>query len=347
MFKVGYSIKVYSKESMSDSRLGEIFKSRQRDLFSDWRDLLQSWGGFQNALSEEIIDYIFHYDKGSLAPDKWDYYEPVRNLVDEQSSREIKNILHVPGMSLLFKRIKKSKNEIAIYNDTDDFLRIPTRGGAHFRHRIGSIYQTNLTLWFGRDAYKNPDECKNILEDLCRIAKTDFGYIEVWDTRELKYDMLDMHLDEVLGVESRYRRLAQKLYDWIGEYANSNSEAFTSGISGYLPIERSFKTFLKQSYHILSSLCERYYPGIRYGLLFDSNSLIKNALDQSFSRIMKDTDTNLFSDLGAVISAVNLPELYTGVGYKATQVEIPEIWDKPFYTLEPPVPNSSPMLLFL
>lgn len=320
----------------------EIYRLGQEDTYSDWNSVCQEWGGFKNTLAENIVNFMFDERADLLRPDRWEYYEPIRTPVDEYSKDIIKNSLCIPGAMVLLKRIQRPKYTAMICNKTKTFIRKNLR--SQFGQRASSVYQSTIHITYSKNTKVSIDDKIDVLKKLSFLFKTDFGYLEDCETEEVLYDLFKTHQDEAIGVDKKYRVLTRKLFDWMGDYYSSKSEAVVSCFYG--PMEESFQPHVRQMLKILSLLIRHYYPSLYCAVLFRHAGLLP--LSQIYRLIIDRCSSDVvLKSIEFFISFSDPISLYESVGYKATQVEIPEIWDKPFYTLEPPVPNSSPMLLFL
>ena len=339
-----YVITVHSKESLSDNRLIDLLRSGKNGSNLDLDSLCQEWGGFENTLADNILEFLFNYGDGFLMPDRWGYYEPIKIPVDVNSKNEIKDFICTPGTIVMLKRIRRPKYEAMIFNKSDIFLRQGMLKGRPFLRSSASVYQSSMALIFSKTYKVSIDLQKAIIKELGVLFKTDFGYLEDRETGEVLYDSFASHPDETLGMNKKYKILVRELLDWMEDYHDSKSDAYVSYFNG--PMEESFQPHVRQMLKILSSLIRHYYPSLYCAVLFRHAGLLP--LSQIYRLIIDRCSSDVvLKSIEFFISYSDPISLYESVGYKATRVEIPEIWDKPFYTLEPPAPNSSPMLLFL
>ena len=88
-----FSVEIKLMKPMTNKQVLACLKDCS-GVYKKMEDVLGQFRGKSHSpLADKLVDFIFHYKDGHIAPDRWDYYEPVRQVVDAQTEEILKSAL--------------------------------------------------------------------------------------------------------------------------------------------------------------------------------------------------------------------------------------------------------------
>lgn len=233
-YSYGLNVKLF--DSLLDRKLFELFEtckgdvSKMDDIAKAFHD--KAW----NPLTARLLDFIFSYQDGLLAPEKWGFDDPPRNKVDENTKERLIQLISRPCESIVLKRLSKPKIDIIIHSDYP-MLR-PTRG----YYAWGGRRLPSISFWFDRRQSFSLDQWIPLLNDLCKTMGTDYGYI-------YEYDEFALGIHRVLA-----DTFMTPYHKHVGREKNE--------ILGSRRMRDIIKDYLACDYPIAGIGAEEYYPSI-------------------------------------------------------------------------------------
>jgi hypothetical protein len=197
-------ITVRLTKPMTDARLYDLLKKCSRESagsFSKMDDAIFNYPGkTQSPLADKLVHFIFHYNGGILSPDKWGYYEPVRNKVDPNTEELLREKFSRHTWVSL-KRTRAPQVTISVSNE--EYPELEPR-----RDLVDRLMATDIRIYPDARRKFVLEEWFTILQDLCQEMETDYGYIENRDTDEVLAHVfsipylskLNRDEEEILGI---------------------------------------------------------------------------------------------------------------------------------------------------
>ena len=244
-----------------------------------------------SPLADKLVDFVFHYENGLLAPDRWDYYEPVRRKVDNNTPDLLKGIISKPCM-IEMKRQKSPRIGISVWNeeypDISPSVLLLDRSS-----------RTSITIYPDRHRSFKLSEWTRLLRDFCQEMETDYGYISDLETHELfahvfsvpYHERVNRNWKEILG--------ARRMVEAVQSIENSTYSTLGWSTSRFFPaieMRENWTTLGDPSLSILKrenwiemghyslallkdTLSVENTSGIHFGLRLDLDRRIKNVKD--------------------------------------------------------------------
>ncbi len=231
-----YCIEIELTKPMTDERLYALLKKcegnygKMQDVTFHFPEMTSS------PLADRLVDFIFNYQEGFLAPNRWDYYEPVRKLVDENTREQLKSVLSKHG-TVLLKKSKAPGVTIMVNNDECPSL-TPSVTLAYRESR------TTISLFPDLRRKFVIEDWSTLLQDFCREMETDYGYIWDLSTHELFanvfsipfHERINRNQNEILGTRRMYEAVhafedsvyptlgwhSSRFYPLISDYRNKD-----------------------------------------------------------------------------------------------------------------------------
>lgn len=299
-------VKIRLSKPMTDERLYSLLKDCSIQTSGSYNEMEDVWSNYSlstnNPLADKLVDFVFNHCNGRLLPDRWDYYEPVRKIVDDNTAKHLKEICSRPSLIFL-KRTKRPQVSITIQNNEFPYLE-------PYRDLISKLTGTEILVFPDARRKFELEEWYPILQDLCREMETDYGYIRNMDSEEVLAHVfsipylseLNRDEKEILGI----RRMLEVIrifedtpYPTLGWY----SKLFYPFIK-----DRVCKDYIQIGLHALNLLRDtlslinkqNYY----YGLRLNMNRTIRN-----IGGIRWD-DPNNYWDSVVFLSRVDLRETF-------------------------------------
>ena len=154
-----------------DERILPIFKSFPGDIKRIDEAIHPFRDSCRNILAEKIVSFLFHYHDGALAPQRWGFDDPPQSEVDEHAENKIVNIFSRPCVGLMLKKMGKGGLTVFLHNDYPDLP--PTRGDYAWNGKE----RGSVSILLNRRREFNLQQWIPVMNDLCQLIGTDYGYI--------------------------------------------------------------------------------------------------------------------------------------------------------------------------
>lgn len=217
-------LEIRTQENLSDCRLISELHSLMFDNYQRDQILNSVEGGLFNAFVDSLIDFIFDYDSGALKPDKWDYCEPIRQLVTSKTRQILKQELSFPNSEVILKRIKNKKNLIMVSNTFHG----PTKIHPFLYGDFESSYLGFISMYTNSSSHSDIEVTIRILGKICQLLRTDYGIIKRLDTGEIVYNASTVHYSDVYSRPEKDSLSIRLIVEWINRLKNSQADAFRS-----------------------------------------------------------------------------------------------------------------------
>ncbi len=320
-------IKAYSTEPFADPRYISGMTCYGGYRLEEIKQFDEQNVRFCSPLTVKILDFLFHYKDGALAPDKWDYNEPMRRIVDEDTLPVITDHLSYPGhATLLLKRIRSIKNDVKLSNESHGPRTNPATkyndDGILFFHT--DTYPSYVTIWGKWEL----DEAKEIIRDLAQCIGADYGCIKDSESQEILYDVQRIPYDALFGFDSRYNVICHMMVEWVKAYNSSSEKAFCSDFKH--KVGESNYPLRVVLFDMLETICRHIAPGVHCALLIEPISR-RVTMEQLLNG--DETVIRLIT-VNTVVSRQDVRELYSDAGCILSKLPYQGDWYDEVYCLQ-------------
>ena len=177
-----YIIEVKLKDNVSDRRFDAIkcmkpsikeFKLLQSKLLSDYPTYSKK--------AEELIKFFVEYRNGSIKPDRFNGWEPVNKLFDENHLEKPISMLAFPGGEVYLKKLRCV--DVIIRNETFAFVWID---GEYMEPKVSlPEYLTTITVFFPKKKNTDLDFIIQLMKDIKEAFGADNGKVYYQATGEV------------------------------------------------------------------------------------------------------------------------------------------------------------------
>ena len=260
------SVEIELTNPMTDKQVLACLKGCS-GVYKKMEDVLDRFRGKSHSpLADKLVDFIFHYRDGQIAPDKWDYYEPVRQVVDAQTKGLLKSALS-QRCWIVLKRTRTPAMSCLIINEELPNL-TPTVD------LIDRSSGSSISFFPDRRRKFVVEDWYVLLQDLCRELETDYGYICDLDTKEIYADIFSTPYHERIGRTKEAILGARRMYDTVHEFMHSPYPTLGWHSSYFYPIlDKSVNNEFRMGLYALDllkdTLISEGIDSLSYGLRLD------------------------------------------------------------------------------
>ena len=156
-------VKVELKEDLTDPQIVDYLSKHA--VFS-----LKEYNSFESTLvrplhtdkAEQIVRFFLEYHNGELYPDRYNYYEPVRNIFSTDKISDAIDTLCWPAGCLYFKKLRKFDVEI----NNRQFV-VSFTDGQYDPPRVSPPENlTSITMWFDKKKVKDCSTLFGLADDM-------------------------------------------------------------------------------------------------------------------------------------------------------------------------------------
>ena len=178
-------VQIKIREDLTDPRLLDFtkdwkFTEKELDTFLD-----SIKGTIYNKYSKKIVEFFIKYKDGIILPERYNGYEPVKEIFNKDDISDPIEWLSFPGGGLYLK--KKYKYDAEIKNE--DFIISCSDGKAIPPEAKLPEYMGVITFWFSKQRKIDMEFLKQLLEDFCTYLNADYGVIFDQETDEVLFDL--------------------------------------------------------------------------------------------------------------------------------------------------------------
>ena len=261
-----FSIEIRLTKPMTDKQVLACLKGCSGVYCKMEQVLDQFRGKSYSPLADKLVNFIFQYKDGQIAPDRWDYYEPVRQVVNAQTKDTLTRALS-QRCWILLKRTKTPQMGCLIMNDELPNL-TPT---------VDLLYRTGGTsITFSPDRRRKfiMEDWYVLLKDLCRELDTDYGYICDLNTREIYANVFSTPYHERIGRDNEAILGARRMYDTVYVFEHTPYTTLGWPSSFFYPIlDKSDQNEIRMGIYALDllkdTLISENIDSLSYGLRLD------------------------------------------------------------------------------
>lgn len=273
-----YCITIQAAKPLTDERLYSLLTDCSRetagaDLGRMWDIVFQYPEKTSSPLADKLVDFIFQYKGGILAPDRWDYYEPVRKRVDEHTIDVLKGELSKPRVIML-KRLKAPGVSFFIQNEEYHDL-CPN---VQMEYRFSG---TDITIFLDARRKFVLEEWVTVLKDFCREMETDYGYIWDLDTIDVFAHVFSNPSPMLYGGDPTLALGKRRMFEALQIMQQTQHPVLGWYSWRFYPNHKTYcKDFIKMGLYALDLLKEwlllKDCPDLFYGLRLNMDRTIKN-----------------------------------------------------------------------
>lgn len=125
-----------------------------------------------NLLAEKIVNFFMEYKSGSLSPNKWNTFEPIKHTFDISELIKYVGIIAYPGSNLFFK--KEGKFSCHIENCDYGFWWL---GGKPCRPKVSFEYLVEIRMFFSKQRKPKMEFMQQLADDMAECFDTDYAKI--------------------------------------------------------------------------------------------------------------------------------------------------------------------------
>ena len=261
-----FSVEIKLMKPMTNKQVLACLKDCS-GVYKKMEDVLGQFRGKSHSpLADKLVDFIFHYKDGHIAPDRWDYYEPVRQVVDAQTEEILKSALSQRCWIVLKRTRTPAMSCLIMNNELPDLT--PT---VDLINRSGG---TSISIFPDRRRRFEMEYWNVLLKDICREMETDYGYIRDLDTNEVYADVFSTPYHELIGRNKDAILGARRMYDTVHEFMHSPYPTLGWHSSNFFPIlDKSVNNELRMGLYALDllkdTLISEKIDALSYGLRLD------------------------------------------------------------------------------
>lgn len=270
-------ITILTARPITDERLYTLLKECSKESAGDYgrmEDAVFQYPEMTRSVwSDKLVDFIFQYKGGLFAPDRWDYYEPLRKRVDEHTIEFLKGELSKPRYIML----KRSKAPgVSFFIQNEEFPDLCPNVEMEYR-----FSGTDITLFLDGRRKFVLEEWVAVLKDFCREMETDYGYIWDLDTVDVLAHVFTTPVSSFYEGDPTLALGKRRMYETLQIMRQTQHPVLGWPSWWFYPNHKKQCTdYLKMGSYALDLLketmdvCEN--PGLHYGLRLNMNRTIRN-----------------------------------------------------------------------
>lgn len=168
-----YIISVKLRESCSDQRIIDWQLERDYSYATDEVKVFEtSILPHYSPLAEKILCFLIEYESGTLSPNKWNTFEPIKHNFAISDLNKYVGILAFPGSNLFLKKDKKYTCHITNWDYGFWWF-----DGKPCRPKLSFEYLVEIKIFFSKQSKPKMDFMKQIVDDMAKYFGTDYAKI--------------------------------------------------------------------------------------------------------------------------------------------------------------------------